>query len=290
MNSQKGSGEVIVSLVVAIFVIGLVLFNAFSVKVLPSEVAIIIDMYGSDKGVQIETLPTGRNFYNVITHDVITYPAYIQQGQYEDMSFQDVDGLILGADISIDYKFVEENIPQLYLEYRKGPSTIISTYFPTWIKNALVQQASKYQVDEVYGSKKEEFRQSVLTQLREEFGAKGIHIDNLYFTNGIEIPSSVKSRINAKIEATQLAQQKENELQATQADVEKQVAVEEGKARSRIIEAESRARANTILSNSLTANVLRFKELENDVLWMEAWDGKVPVTVLGADTGVLLNR
>jgi len=142
----------------------------------------------------------------------------------------------------------------------------------------------------VYGSKKEEFRQSVLTQLREEFGAKGIHIDNLYFTNGIEIPSSVKSRINAKIEATQLAQQKENELQATQADVEKQVAVEEGKARSRIIEAESRARANTILSNSLTANVLRFKELENDVLWMEAWDGKVPVTVLGADTGVLLNR
>lgn len=272
-----------------LFILGVlvIMFFAFSVKVKPAEVAISVDMYGNDKGVEIEVLKTGRNFYNVITHDVIKYPAYIQQGRYEGLGFQDIDGLNLYADVSIDYKFVAENIPTMYQEYRKSASYITETYFPTWIKNALVQQSAKMKVDAIYGAEKEQFRSNVLSQLRDEFSIKGIYIENIYFTNGIQIPDSVKQRIDIKIQATQIAQQKENELRATRADVEKRVAEEEGKARSRIIESESRAKANNILNASLTEKVLRFKELELLKDTINKWNGVQP-KVVGSD-GLILD-
>jgi len=257
--------------------VGLVLFFAFSVKVRPAEVAISVDLYGNNKGVELEVLPTGRNFYNSISHDVIKYPAYIQQGIYEDITFQDIDGLALAASVAIDYKFVAENIPALYQEYRKSADYITSVYFGTWIKNAMIKQASAMQVDEIYGAKKEEFRNLVLAQLKEEFEPKGIFIDNLYFTNGIGIPEAVKARIDSKIEATQIAQQKQNELAAVEADAKK-----------RIVEAQSIADANTILANSLTEAVLRNKQLELQKEAIPRWNGSVPM-VIGSSNGLILD-
>ncbi len=270
-----------------IFFLIIVTFFMFSVKVKPAEVAISVDLYGGDKGVEIEVLKTGRTFYNFITHDVIKYPAYIQQGQFYELQFQDLDGLTLSADISIDYKFEAENIPEMYQEYRKSANHITRVYFPVWIKNALVQQSAKMKVDEIYGAKKEEFRQNVLEQLRNEFSSKGVAIDNLYFTNSIQIPEAVKARINDKIKATQIAQQKENELQATEADVAKKIAVEEGKAKSRIIEANSRAKANRIISASLTKDILQFKRLEIYKKAIEKWNGIQP-KVVGSE-GLILD-
>ncbi len=270
-----------------IFFLIIVTFFMFSVKVKPAEVAISVDLYGGDKGVEIEVLKTGRTFYNFITHDVIKYPAYIQQGQFYELQFQDLDGLTLSADISIDYKFEAENIPEMYQEYRKSANHITRVYFPVWIKNALVQQSAKMKVDEIYGAKKEEFRQNVLEQLRNEFSSKGVAIDNLYFTNSIQIPEAVKARINDKIKATQIAQQKENELQATEADVAKKIAVEEGKAKSRIIEANSRAKANRIISASLTKDILQFKRLEIYKEAIEKWNGIQP-KVVGSE-GLILD-
>ena len=277
-----GIGGVAVLLVIAWYVI-------FSVKIDPAEVGILVDMYGSDKGVdQVRVLGTGRSFYNPITHDVIKYPAFIQQTSYPTLQFQDVDGLIMTADVGVSYKFVEENIPKLYIEYRKGANHILSQYFPVWIKNAMVKEASNFKVDEIYGAKKEEYRQAVLTSLQKDFKEKGIFVEDIYFTNGINIPANVSNRIDEKIKATQIAQQKENELRAVEADVAKKIAEEEGKAQSRLIEAESRAEANAKLNASLNANVLRFKELELQKEAIEKWNGTLP-TVTSSDGGMILD-
>ena len=283
----SNSGAIILATLGLIVILLIIFFFAFSVKVRPAEVAISVDLYGSDKGVELEVLGTGRNFYNSITHDVVKYPAYIQQGIFTQLEFQDVDGLRLSADVAIDYKFVPENIPTLYMEYRKSADHITKTYFPTWIKNAMVQQSAKMQVDEIYGAKKEEFRAAVLEQLRSEFTEKGIHIDNLYFTNGIQIPAAVRSRIDDKIKAIQIAQQKVNELAAVQAEAQKYIATEKGKAESRIIEAESRSKANNILNSSLTGNVLRFKELELQKDAIFRWNGALPKVT--SDNGMILD-
>lgn len=265
-----------------------ILFFSFSVRVNPGEIGIKIDMYGSDKGVEVEVLTTGRNFYNSITHDVVTYPSYIQQADYNSLQFQDQDGLMMSANVAISYKFTPENIPALYQEYRKEAGYITEVYFPTWIKNAMVKESATMKVDKIYGEEKEQFRSNVLESLRKDFDSKGIYVEDIYFTNGITIPPAVSSRISEKIKATQIAQQKENELQAVTAEAAKRVAEEEGKAKSRIIEAESRANANKILNSSLTPNVIRFKELELQKDAISKWDGAQP-TVVGGNDGLILD-
>lgn len=263
-------------------------FFSFSVRIPPAEVGILVDMYGSDKGVnQISVLSTGRNFYNSITHDVIKYPSYIQQQSYSNISFQDKDGLSMKADVAISYKFVPENIPNLYIEYRKDADYIIEVYFPTWIKNAMIKESAKMRVDKLYGEDKEKFRSNVRTSLQEDFQKKGIFIEDVYFTNGIGIPAAVKGRIDEKIKATQIAQQKENELAAVQADAKKVIAQEKGKAESRIIEAQSRAESNNILNKSITDNLLKFRKLEMQKLSIEKWNGVTPTVTSG--NGLILD-
>lgn len=248
----------------------------FSVKVLPAEVAIKVDLYGSDQWVDVETLPVGRHFYNAITHDVIKYPAYIQQWSYDSLSFQDIDGLQMAANVAIDYKFVPENIPEMYQEYRKSADYITSVYFPNWIKNAMIEQSAKMKVDEIYWSKKEQFRSAVLEQLRKEFEQKGIYIDNLYFTNGIQVPQAVYDTINAKIQATQIAQQKQNELAATEAESNKRILEEKWKAQSRIIESESRAQEIRNLNESLTDRYIQYRKLEMQQQMISKRNGEMP--------------
>jgi len=272
----------------SILIFAAILFFSFSVRVNPGEIGIKIDMYGDDKGVEVEVLTTGRNFFNAITHDVVTYPSYIQQENYESLQFQDQDGLMMGADVAISYKFTPENIPSLYQEYRREADHITEVYFPTWIKNAMVKESATMKVDKIYGEQKEDFRSNVLASLRKDFDSKGIYVEDIYFTNGITIPKAVSNRISEKIKATQIAQQKENELQAVTAEAAKRVAEEEGKAKSRIIEAESRANANKILNSSLTSNVIRFKELELQKDAITKWNGAQP-TVVGGSEGLILD-
>ena len=263
--------------------------GGFSVKVKPSEVAIVVDLYGSDKGVDVDTFPTGRNFYNSITHDVLTYPAYVQNQSYQDISFKDVDGLNLSANFTIDYQFDAEKIPEVYTTYRKDANEIKEMYFEKWLRDAVVTTAasSGYSAENLISADLENFKGKVLISLRDRFSSEGVIIRDMYLSD-LKIPSKITAKINAKIEATQDAQKKENELRSTQADVEKQVAVEEGKARSRIIESTSRAEANKILNESLTSEVLEFKRLELQGQTIEKWNGQMP-KVQSGDSGIILD-
>ena len=84
----------------------------------------------------------------------------------------------------------------------------------TWIKNAVNKSASIFEVDKLYWPEKEKFRLSVLENLKADLDHKWVIVNNIYFVNEMELPTEVRSRINAKIEATQNAMQKENELRA----------------------------------------------------------------------------
>jgi regulator of protease activity HflC (stomatin/prohibitin superfamily) len=271
-----------------IVIVGLLLFSMFSVMVRPGEVAIKVDMYGGDKGVESEVMNTGRNFYNSITHDVVKFPTYVQQATYEAIQFQDVEGLLMSANVAVAYKFSEESIASLYEEYRKTPKQITNQYFPVWIRDAMVTESSTKNVDDLYGAGKEEYRIAVREKLRSQFQGKGIVIEDVYFTDGIAIPDAILQKVNAKIQADQIAQQKETELRQTEADVAKKIAEEEGKAKSRIIESESRRQAIDNLSQTLTPAYLQFRKLENEAKAIEAWNGDVPKIQMGEGGGNFL--
>jgi regulator of protease activity HflC (stomatin/prohibitin superfamily) len=108
----------------------------------------------------------------------------------------------------------------------------------------------------------------------------GVIIDQFGLIGAPRPPAQIQQAINAKAQAQQLSQQKENELKQAEADARKVVAKAEGDALAMKAEAEGEANAiklradanalsNRKLSESITPGLLELKRLEK-------WNGELP--------------
>ena len=90
----------------------------------------------------------------------------------------------------------------------------------------------------------------------------------------------MKQAIDAKVQAGQVAAQRETEVATARAEAEKAVAKAEGEARSRkaiadanayaiIKEAEAQKQANELLASSITPDLIEYNRTRK-------WDGKLP--------------
>lgn len=286
MDDSKsfGFGSFLIAFIVFAFILWMFVITFFSVKVSAGFSGILIDQYGSDKGVQITGLHTGRNFYNSITHDAEVYPIFMRQTEYGNMEFQDTDGLIMGANVGVSYRFIEDKIGTVYETYRADADKITDTYMRTWTRDAMNRVSSAYTVDVLYGEKKEEFRAKVNEMLQKDLVDKGILVERVYFVGAFSLPEVVSQRINAKIEATQKAIQAENELRTTEAEAKKKIAEAEGDKQSKILTAQGNAEAIRIQAAAIQvqggADYIKLK-------WIEQvgskWQGEVPATIMGGD-------
>lgn len=283
-DSRFGAGKILLSFIAISAFIWLISILFFSVKVWAGYSGILIDLYGSDKGVQVTGMHTGRNFYNSITHDAEVYPTFINQIEYENMQFQDVDGLKMSANVGVSYRFLEDKIGTVYETYRASAGKVTNTYMRTWVRDAINKVSSAYTVDVLYGEKKEEFRQKVTESLAADLETKGISIDKVYFVGAFALPEVVSARINSKIEATQKAIQAENELRAVEAEAKKSIAEAEWDKQSKILKAQGEAEAIRIQTEAIRsqggAEYVKLK-------WIEKWNGALPTTSLGESTPIV---
>ena len=87
----------------------------------------------------------------------------------------------------------------------------------------------------------------------------------------------MKNAIDSKIKATQIAQQRENELREAEAEAKKVIAQANGVAESIRIRALAEANANKIVAASITSSLVEYEKIKK-------WDGKMPqVTGSGAN-------
>lgn len=275
-------GNTFVGWIIATLLIWIFLFYVvFSVKIPVGNVWIKVNMYGSDKWVSIYTLKTWRNWYNPITSDVYTYSTFIQQKVYEQASFQDTDWLSIKANIWMDYKFDEAKISKIFEEYRADSDKITNVYMSTWLKNSINRASATFKVDELYWPKKEEFRLLILDNIKKDFEEKWIIVNNIYFVWDMSLPEQVMGRINAKIEATQTAMQKENELRAVEAEAQKTIAQAKWESESVLIRAKAEAEAIRIKTQAITsqwgAEYVELKKIEkwNWILPQVSWSNAI---------------
>ena len=288
----------VATIVIAILlVIVMFWYLIFSIKVPVGYVGIKVNMYWDGKWVSIYTLKTWRNWYNPITSDVFKYPTFIQQKEYGEVKFQDTDWLSIWANIWMDYKFEEAKISKIFEEYRASADKITNEYMATWLKNAINRASAWFKVDELYWPKKEEFRLKVLSNIQKDFEEKWVMVNNVYFVWDMQLPEQVMWRINAKIEATQTAMQKENELRAVEAEAQKQIAEAKWAAEARIVKANWEAEA-IIVQSKAEAEAIKIKTQAiisqgwADYIQLQAiekWNGTLPTYTLGTNTLPFIN-
>ncbi|UAJ16890.1 hypothetical protein KUD97_07830 [Desulfovibrio desulfuricans] len=259
-------------------------------KVEAGYVGVKVYLLGGSKGVDSEVVGVGR-YWVGWNEELYKFPTFQQTVVWDaadtkespgdnSFTFQTKEGLSVNADVSLSYTINPEKVAQLFQRYRKGVDEITNVYLRNVVRDALVQAASTRGVESIYGEGKADIIDDVTKAVASRMADIGINIDYVAFVGDLRLPKNVISSINSKIEATQRAQQRENELREARAEADKKVAAAEGEAKSSIakaegeakatiIRAEAQAKANKLLSESVTENLIRYRSAER-------WDGKMP--------------
>ena len=215
-----------------------------------------VNLYGSDKGVDDISLVTGAVWYNTFTEQVFEYPTFVQTIDYPPFEVNSKDGSKFIVDPSMIMKIKDGKTPIIFKKYRKELKDILGTAMFVYVKDAARIEFNKYNADEIV-SNRSAVDKSLEDRVREAFDAEGFDLQQL--TPGIKYPESYEQAINAKNKAIQDKLKVENEVAVAKAEAEKT-----------LVKAKAEAEANKLREQALTPAIL-------EKMWIEKWDGKLPV-------------
>lgn len=251
-------------------------------KVPAGYVGVKVYLLGSDKGVDTEVLSPGRHWIGW-NEDLYQFPTFTQNFTWEgrganggkSFTFQTVEGMVVSADVGVSYSVMPDKVSTIFQKYRRGIDEITDTYVKNMIRDAIVTEASRIRVESVYGSGKEDLIKAVEKRVRDQISPIGLNIERIYWVGQFDLPPEVIEKINAKVNADQITQQKVAELEQTRADAQKVIAEAEGQKQAAILRAQGESEANNIVTQSINETLIRYRQTEK-------WDGVLPKVTSGA--------
>ncbi|OHX38911.1 transposase [Vibrio parahaemolyticus] len=253
-------------------------------KITAGHVGIKVNLLGGDKGVQAEEVGVGRYWVGV-NEELYSFPTFSQNYVWtasetegsendESISFQTVEGLAVNADVGITYRIDPTKVSKIFEKYRRGVDEITDVYLRNMVRDALVEKASTMGIENVYGAGKAELMNEVEESVSNNVADIGIIIEKIYWIGEMRLPQQIVQNINAKIAATQKAQQRKNEVAQSKAEADKKIEEARGTAESIKLKAKAESEAITLRGEALRSNP--------EVLQLEAvnkWNGVTPVYI-----------
>lgn len=275
MNNYK------ILICLAVIIIAVVINTFIMVMIPPGYVGVVVNMFGTDKGVEEQELHVGAHFiapWKVVYKFPVFEQNHLWDG-HKKFTFQTSEGLAVEADVGITYHLRHDKIHILFAKYRRGMDEITDVFIRNFTRDAINKCASKLKIEDLYGTAKEKFFDDIQFYVRHDLEDLGIVIERIYLVGNLHFPESVVRALNAKIEAVQRAQQRENELRESEAEAKKQMAKAHGEAESALIRAKAQAESNQIISRSLTPELIYWQGVQK-------WDGELP-TAMGSSQMIL---
>lgn len=256
-------------------------------RVAPGYQGIMVNTLGENKG-EMYQVTTGRYWVGP-RKELHVFPTFnqnyvwtqdAQEGSPNDESFTfPVDGLVVGLDVGIEYSLEPDRIIDIFTTYRRGVNELTDVTIRKAVRDSINDLASEYDMDSLVEQGASALVDAAFEEVRDYFAPQGIIIHSLSLVSAPRYPDSVVRSIEAKIEATQRAVQRENELREAQAEAAKQVAQAQGQADSLLISATAEAEANRIKTASLTTQIIQME-------WIQKWNGQLPE--VATDSGMFV--
>ena len=185
--------------------------------------------------------------------------------------FQTSDAMDVRARVGVEYNISPEKAATIFQTYRKGIEDITEINLRQYISDALIKHAAAMDINELTQGGKTALLDGVLKELRGKLDPVGIRVVKLSWVTDLIYPEQVKESINAKIEATQRALLRENEVAQSKAEAQKRIEEARGIAESTRLRAQAEADAIAIKARALRDNpdVIQLNAIEK-------WDGKLP--------------
>lgn len=231
---------------------------------------------GGQKG-DFQVLGVGRHWEGMY-EDIYIFPTYTQSRVWtanirddspidEHFTLQSKEGVSIDADVGITYSIEPARVVDLFKKYRKDVDTITNTYLRQYIRDGLNKYSTQYTTADLYGDGKTKVIAAAEKEIREIMKENGIVLEKLYWVNSLRPPDNITEEINNKVAAIQIAQRKDNEVKA----------------------AEAQAQINRLNNGSLSNMNMRMKELENQSKAIDKWNGQLPGVMPPGTTLPFLN-
>lgn len=240
---------------VAAFALAALLAFASTIRVVDPGYGGVVVLFGS---VRNEPLPSGLHLINPFASLVqvetrtrnYTMSSQADEGHRrgdDSIAVITADGLTVNLDVTVLYAL---NLPKLPEIYRTLGEDVESRLVRSEIRSAIRDAAANLLATDLYGAKRQEFVAGVTKVLMERFLARGISLEQVLLRD-VRLPQQITNAINAKIAADQEAQKMTFVLQKEKQEAER-----------KRIEAEGQAKAQELVSRSLTPQILEYQRIQ----------------------------
>jgi hypothetical protein len=241
------------------------------------HVGIKVSNVGDSRGVGKTEYVTGWVFYNSWISRIYEFPIHQQHIDYEEADIVTRGGFRATIKPSFNYSINSGNVADMFQNLRVG----VKEMEQGWLKNAIIGSvndvANRYTVDSIFNHR-EEFESSIIKECNKRVS---LWFNVSQLRTNIVPPKEIAESIIAKTRAIQEVQVAENQRQVAVADAERKIAQAKGDSAQSVIQAAGRAEAIKKEQLSLTPLYIEYIKIQK-------WNGEVPSTVAGQNSGFII--
>jgi len=259
----------LILIVVIGFIALIALWSSIFYTVDAGERAVIFKKFagGLDKE---NIIPPGFNF-KAPWNDLYVYDVRENTAE-EKMDVLDKNGLSINVDVTVRFFPIYQRIGFLHENF--GENYVNKLVIPE-VRSAVRQVMGRFTAEEIYSTKRAEVETSIKSETDEILKENNIQMRALLIRS-INLPEQIKSAIENKLK-------QEQEALAYQFRLDK----ENSEAERKRIAAEGESRANKIINNSLTPELLKMRGIEATMQLAKSPNSKV-VVIGGGEGGLPL--
>lgn len=253
----------------------------FITKIPANHVGIVYSPFGGTKETTL-----GEGFTKKSPFDKIyKFSTETQTKTVANLTTQTQDAQYVISSIDVKYKVNESNAYLVFKQYRTlermSEDLIISS-----TQRVLEHITTKYNIIECLGEKRSEIYAQLESALSKELAVYGVQFVSITINDmdaGEKIEAAIEAEAVAKKAVETAAQELEKaKMEAQQKSVQAQAEQDAAKikAETKLIEAEAEKKANEMLNQSLSDEILQQQ-------WIEKWNGSMP-QYYGGDAGIMI--
>jgi len=249
----------------------------------PGHVGIVINRAGG--GVSPQPRVPGFHVRNPLFTAIEQYPTFMQtlvltrastegSENNDEINVNSIEGQPLSLDVSMSFELDGTKVPALYQTFRTTIETISHGFIKQAIRQSLQEVVGQEQIADILGPKKAETVTRTQAALQKRLDPYGISVRQ-FTLNEFRAPKAVMDAISLKNVMQQQALTAQNELQKNTFQAQGDSIKAAGRAKAILTEAEAQAKANDLLSRSLTGNLVQYEMAKR-------WNGQMPQVTGGA--------
>lgn len=252
--------------ILIIIVLAIVFISKSTETIGSGEAGVLYKTFGG--GVVTDSPPLGEGFHFVAPWNKVIVYEVRQQEVFEKMQVLSSNGLEIKLDASAWFQPEYNKLGLLHQQ--KGENYVARVLLPT-IRSAARSVVGRYTPEQLYSSKRDVIQKEIYEETKKIVSNQYVQLNEI-LVRDVTLPPTIKEAIERKLKQEQESLEYEFRLIKATKEAERQK-----------IDAEGKAAANKILSESLTDKILKEKGIEATLQLAKSPNAKVVVIGSGKD-------